>query len=530
MADISELEAYRNQVASRIEQEEEVKEPSKPKGGDDEPPIEFVQKCYMANEVGDSLLYNYRHRDQFICNIVSGNWMYYQGPHWEIDYHNKTKAACEAVVKQYLRLLDKIEEQLGKLGTGKDYADDRKTLNFQKKNLLLRIDRLRSDRGRNSLLNCAVSNSDPLTVVPDVLDQQPWLYPCKNGVIDLRTGEFRDGKPSDLLTVSSPTEWHGITTPCLHWETFLREIFDNDQEVIDYLQKVIGYTITGLKSERLFNVFYGPHGQNGKGTLIDVIYRIMGVMAAPISSEMLMSQKFGKSASAPSPEILDLKGRRLIWASETEERNSFASGKIKWFSGGDTLTGRGVSEKFQVSFDPTHVLFLICNDRPKAPAKDSAFWERIKVFNFPFSFVSDPDPKKPHQKQRDGDLLKKLTAESSGILAWMVRGCKKWQADGHLIPPQKIKDDSLDYRNHEDDLQEFIDTNCVIDFEDATIENRCSAKELYQRFRTWWEENNSNRPINQKSFSDQLQLKGFKKLKSSGNFYQFIRLTLALDA
>ncbi len=524
---MSDINGYKEQVKARVSQEEGIKKPADPQPADEEPDLDFVERCYRANEVGDSLLFNRLYRDQFLFNVVSGRWMCYQGPHWEIDHHSKTKAAAEGVVQQYLRLLEQVEEELEGLGDkNKDNASQHAILNFRKKGLLERLNRLRSASGRKSMLECAVSNSDPLTVHTDLLDQQPWLFPCQNGVIDLRTGNFSAGSPSYLLTSAAPTTWTGINTPCLAWESFLREIFDNNQEVIDYLQKVLGYVITGLKSERIFIVFYGPHGQNGKGTLIDVLYRILGKLAEPINSEMLMSQKFGKSASAPSPEVLALKGKRLIWASETEEKNSFAEGKIKLYSGGDPLIGRGISEKEQIVFDPSHVLFLICNDLPRAKAKDSAFWERIKVFNFPLSFVSNPDPAKNYQRPRDKELLEKLTAESSGILAWLVRGCKLWQDSGNLIPPQKIIDDSQDYRNHEDDMQEFIDACCLVDFTDAGNDNRCSAKEIYQAFRTWWEDNNPTRPISQKSFSDQLQLKGFIKIKSDTIFYQFLRLVV----
>lgn len=525
MSEVSELDEYRSKVAERVGQEEDVKKPKSPDTDSTEPDLDFVRRCYMANEVGDSLLYNHLHRDQFLYNVVSGRWMYYHGPHWDIDYHNKTKAAAEAVVGQYLRLLEPIEEELGKLSDSKDDAEDRRRLNFQKKTLIERLNRLRSDRGRNSMLNCAVSNSDPLTITPDVLDQQPWLFPCKNGIINLQTGQFREGLPSDYITVASPTEWTGINAPCPNWEKFLNEVLDCNQDVIGYLQKILGYAITGLKTERLFVVLYSPHGQNGKGTLIEVLYNILGKLALPIETELLMSQKFGKSSGSASPDIVALKGKRLIWASETEERNSFAAGKIKLMSGGDPLTGRGISDKDYTTFDPTHLLFLLCNNLPKAPAKDSAFWERIKVFLFPYSFVTLPT--QPHQRKRNGNLLQELESESSGILAWMARGTKRYQEEG-LIPPQKILDDSLDYRSHEDDIQEFIDANCHVDFDDASVDNRCSSKETYQLFRTWWEENNSTRPMNQKDFSDQLQLKGFKKVKSSGVFYQFIRLALSL--
>lgn len=528
--DQQQVEQYRKTVEAKVEQEKKNRGSElETSSGDDGPPIEFVQKCYLSNEVGDSLLFNHLHRDKFINNVLSKDgWFYYVGPHWEIDYHKKAKAAAEAVVEQYLRLLKPITDALADLDfNNKDDKPEIKSLTFKKKNLLARIDRLRSDRGRNSMLNCAISNSDPLTIHPDQLDKEPWLFPCQNGVIDLRSGSFREGSPADYLTISSPTMWEGIEAQCPVWEKTLLEIFDNNIETIKYLQKVLGYTITGLKSERIFIVFYGPHGQNGKGTIIDTLFHVLGPLAGPIQTELLMSQKFARSTSGPSPDILAMKGRRLAWASETERHHSFAAGQIKRYSGGDPLLGRGLNDRDQTTFWPTHVLFLLCNDRPKAPAKDNAFWERIKVFHFPFSFLSKQTESyhRPVNKYLDLELQK----EAPGILAWHVKGCLLWQKEG-LIPPDKVVSDSLEYRNNEDDIQHFIDDCCHVDKTNADKENRENATALYVKFRDWWEKRNTTKAMNQKEFADQLILKGFTKVKSDRVYYQFLKLVVTLES
>jgi len=526
---IDQLQQYRKKV-QEIAAQEGTKEKGREAGGNnDEPPLEFVKECYNANEVGDSLLYNFLHRDRYISNVIAkfeDSWMKYMGPHWDDDFHKQSTSDVEQVALQYLRMLPEIEEALSGLEGTKNSDPDKKMWLAKRKDLLERVKKLRSYRGRNAVLGCAVSNSDPLTVHPDQLDQYPWLLPVENGIIDLSTGEFTEGgDPSLFLTMAAPTKWTGLDTPCPHWEQYLRDVLDNDQEVIDYLQRILGYSITGLRSERLFVVFYGPHGQNGKGTLIETVDSVLGNFAAPVETELLMSQRFAKSTSGPSPELMALKAKRIIYASETEKNHSFAAGKIKRFSGGDKIIGRGLQASKQTIFYPSYVLYLICNDLPSAPPRDSAFWERIKVFLFPFSFL--PNPTEEHHRPVNRDLPKHLEAERSGILAWLVRGCLEWQRKG-LIPPAKVVSDSKNYREHEDDLQHFLEECCHINMDDASKDNRIQSSTIYSLFKQWWEANNSTRAMNQKDFSTQLQQKGYIKVKDDKIFYQF--LTPKIDA
>lgn len=527
MAETYRMDDYKKLVEERVQEEESRKKPPEKPSGGDEPPLDFVEQCLDGNEVGDSLLYNRLFKGKFVNNVImKDGWMQFDGNIWQQDYHKKAKASVEAVVEQYLRLLEKIDGDISEHQGSDDMGYLVRGLRAQKKKLLTRVNKLRSDKGRNAVLSCAVSNADPLTVTTRMFDNNPMLFPCANGVIDLKTGNFREGRPEDYMTMDSPVQWKGMDSPRENFERFLVEIFNGDQDVIDYLQRVLGYTITGLKNERLFCVFYGPHGQNGKGTLMDILYAVMGQMAGPIQTELLMSQKFARSSSGPSPDVMALKGRRLAWASETERYNSFASGKIKLYSGGDALVGRNLNDREQTTFWPTHVLFLLCNKLPKAPPEDSAFWERMRVFLFQWSYVNNPT--EPYQRPVYRNLIDKILLELPGVLAWLVEGCLKWQQQG-LSPPEKIIEDSNKYREHEDDIQDFLDECCLVDKTNTDITNRTTANDLYQRFKTWWQSRNSYKCMPQKEFSDILQLKGFTKIKSDKIFYQFIRLIFNFD-
>lgn len=515
---VADIAAYRDKVNKRVE-EEKSKGPGDGEGSNEGPPMDFIRKCFVSNEVGDSLLYNHIHRGCFAYNVISGRWMTWENPHWVIDHDGACLAAAEGVVNQYLRWVVEIDERVGKV----DKQEAGKLLK-RKSAILKRLDRLRTGRGRKSMLDCCATNADPLTVHPRQLDQEPWLFPCASEVVDLRTGVSRPGRPEDYLTISSKIEWKGIEEPCPHWEAFLLAILDGNKEVIDYLQRVLGYAITGLNVERIFLVLFGKHGQNGKGTMMEILYHVLGHMAGPIQSEMLMSQKFSKSSSGPSPDLMALKARRLAWASETEEGQSFAAGRLKLFSGGDPLVGRGLNDKEQTTFMPSHTLFLLTNSLPHAPAHDNAFWERIKVIDFPFSFVRRK-PTAKHEREADPDLLNKLKSESSGILAWLVRGCLDWQKQG-LAPPAKVLEDSLTYRRTEDDLQDFMEQCCKVDQEDPNL--REPAATMYARYKTWWTEQSPSRPMSSKKFGDIMSRKGFERIKSNGKM-SYVGISLVIS-
>lgn len=533
----SAIEKMREQVGSRVaEEQQDLPQDVDTKETDagTEMDLAFIRKCYLTNEIGDSVIFNALNRGQHIYNTISKEWLTYVGPHWDVDLSNRALSDVEKVAVQYLSLLEAIEKELEKIEPGeKGAASQRKALNAKKKQVISRLDRLRSDKGRVSVLRCAISNEAPLTVHPDQLDQHPYFFPVQNGVVDLRSGELLESSPDYYLTLGSTVEWQGLDAKAPTWENFLLTSLDGNQETVDFLLRALGYAISGLNIERLFVVLYGKHGQNGKGKLMEILHHVLGKLSGPIQTEMLMSQRYSRGADGPTPAVMALKGLRLAWASETEEQTSFASGKLKLYSGGDPLVGRAPNDKKQTTFYPSHVLFLLCNSLPSAPAWDSAFWERIKVIDFPLSFVvrkprtdkdgvvQDPAFEK-HERPADQQLLSKLKAEAPGILASLVRGFMEWQEKG-LAPPQKVLDDSLKYRRSEDDIQDFIDQNCAVNVADPDY--RTSSKDLYARYRVWWEEVATTRPMSMKKFGNLMSMK-FEKKKSSGMVYLGIILDI----
>lgn len=497
-------------VKKRVE-EEKKKRPPKDPGDGDGPPIQFVMDCFFANELGDSDLYNYLNSDKFAYNVFAARWLQYVGPHWEIDWSGQSKAVIEStVVQQYLRLVDYFDEKI----SGAD-KNETKRLIKQKNNVFVRIKKLRSVTGRNNCLSFARANETSITVKPDKFDTHPLLMPVENGVVDMRTGELRDGRPDDWFTKAAPTKWINLQEPCPEFKTFLRTSLDSEEKY-QYMHRLLGYSSTALSNEAVFAVLLGRRGRNGKDLLMETLLGVLGDLIGPIQSEMLLAGNNQRNPSGVSPDIMSLKGRRMVWGSEVDQNTRWALGEIKRFSGGGTLKGRNPHDKEMTEFPQTHTLFQLTNYKPHAPADDNAFFERIKIISWPLSFVTR-DPKNPWERKADIKLKDKLLEERSGILAWLVRGYLKYldPALGGLNPPECVLQDTADYRNEEDMMKDFIDECCEVGPE---FDEPFAA--LYTKYKDWWEDSTGGRkPLTKKKFGILLKDKHESIRKRSGIIY-----------
>jgi putative DNA primase/helicase len=242
----------------------------------------------------------------------------------------------------------------------------------------------------------------------------------------------------------------------------------------------------------------------------------MGPLSGPVPSELLLKQFHPRSSAAPSPDIMALRGKRLAWASETEEGRKLDLAKVKLLVGGDTLVGRDPHGKRMVSFSPTHTLFLLTNHRPRIAADDDAIWERVFLIPFTVSFVDNPVA--PHQRPRDKKIFENLKMEASGILAWLVQGHLEWQENG-LQPPTKVLVATKEYRQSEDHLQDFFDDCCIL-----APQARTKGGELYEAYKNWCI-NNTLKPFNGRIFGEKVKAK-FTWKKSGTIIYEGIGLKM----
>ena len=306
---------------------------------------ELITECLYANAAGDGILFAELFKKKFLFHNLSERWLVWGGHHWKWDLSNQALKSVERVAQVYLeearRLVDRID-----YATQNNKKDRARTLQDRQGDIYKRVARLRGTTGRQNCLLFARTNSvSSLDTVGDDFDADPWLFACPNGIVNLKTGELADGRPEHKITRASQVEWQGIDCPAPNWEKFLNEIFSENRELIEYVQRVLGYGMTGLSIEHFVPVLYGEAGRNGKGTLVECVLRVLGEYADPIESEMMLDSGRAKSSAGPSPDIMDLKGLRIAFASETDQHRRFSTARVKWLSGGDTLKGRWPHEK-----------------------------------------------------------------------------------------------------------------------------------------------------------------------------------------
>ena len=494
--------------------------PDKKDGGDGSGiDSKFIMQCLGQNELGDGELFKKLFRNDFVFNKAMDSWMRWTGHHWIIDKMDTALASVEKVARVYQDEAKSVAKKVSETAD-KDVAD---LLKKKMNGLNSRASALRATRRRKNCLMFAHTSELPISIEGNEVDQYAYLLPCKNGVINLRTGELEPGRQSDYLIKASPIEWpdDGLSSKCPTWEKFLSDILVDNDEMVSFLQRIIGMALIGKVLVGVFIVMSGQ-GRNGKGTIVETVTAILGEMAGAVRSEMLLDQGRINSSAGPTPDIMALRGKRIAFASETDENCRISPSRVKWLTGNDTLSGRNPNDKFEVNFKPTHTLFLQTNNDPHAPADDFAFWERMIKIPFTLSYVNR-EPKKSNERKADLKLPEKLEKEYPQILAWMVRGCIEFQKVG-LKTPAAVKEAINEYKQSEDIVGDFIDECCVVG-----EYYRVGASAVYEDFKDWWTENVNKRGVPSKKKFGTWFGKRFKKEKKGSNFYLGVGLVSSQD-
>jgi putative DNA primase/helicase len=323
-------------------------------------------------------------------------------------------------------------------------------------------------------------------VLLDDLDRDPMVLNVQNGTIDLRTGDLQPHDRRDLITRLVPIDYDPLAN-CPTWHTFLDRVLSGKTELIEFIQRAAGYSLTGNTSERCFFLLYGM-GRNGKSTLVETLQDVMADLGATTPTETLLATRDG---SIPN-DIAALKGVRFVAASEIGEGRKLAEAKIKALTGGDTISARFMRGEF-FNFRPVFKLWISTNHKPKITETTDAIWDRIRLIPFSVRIPKD---------QQDPQLRDKLRMELPGILTWAVEGCLAWQREG-LKDPVEVLAATSAYRQESDLLGAFIDDLCVLE------ENvQSPAKALYAAY-TQWCEDSGERAITQTAFGKTLAERGF---------------------
>lgn len=324
-----------------------------------------------------------------------------------------------------------------------------------------------------------------LTIAPADLDADPWLLGCPNGVLDLRSGELRAAKLEDLISKRTGVAYiPGAPAP--RWRQFISEVTCADPELEGFLQRAIGYSLTGRTGEQVFFFLYGD-GANGKGTLVKVLQRALGDYAATLKTEALMAS-YGQ---AHPTELVPLVGARFVTANEVPDGRAWNEARLKELTGEDRLTARRMREDFW-TFEPSHKLWISGNYRPRVHGDDHGLWRRVRLIPFEARFEVNPS------------LYEELAAELPGILAWAVEGCLAWQREG-LGLPERVREATAEYQERENVVSQFVEEACH-----RNLQGDTSTADLYAAFEKWCEQS-GEKAQPKRGFSERLERLGFKR-------------------
>jgi putative DNA primase/helicase len=459
-------------------------------------------KSAQDGEKGSARLFANILDGQVIFDHTDNSWYFWNGTYWEKDQTKRiVNTVTDQLSSQYAHALSIAYKQFDR--------DD-----WRIKLLSKVINSLNYKTGINNVLILSQAQQE-LSITSDKWGRDPWMMGCVNGVLDLKKGETRPGEPEDYIRDVAPTLWQGIDCPCPRFEQFLDEIFDGNLEKKYFLQRVLGYSLIGLQINHILPIMCGIDGRNGKGVLLNMLQHVLGPYMSPASEEILLSGK--KNPGAATPFLTMLQNKRIVYVTETNEGDRLDAGTVKQLTGNDTIIARNLYGS-PFTFEPSHTVFLITNYTPHASSDDEALWERVVLIEFDQRFVEEPT--EPNEHKMDPYLIQELESEASGILAWLVRGCMRWQRQGLLIP-QCVKIATETYRQGEDSLGKFLEENCLQGENFDVL-----AKDFYASYKEWSGEN-GQRPMSSTAFGKRMS-KRFEKGRQSGTgkiIYQGVKLT-----
>ena len=381
--------------------------------------------CFNANEIeaehltdlGNAMRFARQHsKDTRFC-YEGRRWLSFNGIRWEKDNMGEIEGKAKKTVRSIYEEASKIKDE-----------------NARKE---LATFALRSESSQKIKAMLSLAESEPkIPILANDFDSNTYALNVLNGTIDLRTGELKPHNPSNLITKLCPVKYDPKQKSPL-WEKFLNEIMDGNDELISFLQKVIGYSLTGDTREQCFFIFYGT-GANGKTTFLQTISTLLNDYAQQSPTETFMLRRFG---GVPN-DVARLKGKRFVSTIEIEQGRRMAESLVKALTGGDTIAARFLFGEF-FEFIPQFKLFLGTNHKPVIHGTDLAIWRRIRLIPF---LVTIPEEK------QDRELVSKLKEELPGILNWAIKGCLAWQKDG-LGVPEEVKAATDEYRKEPRSLQ-----------------------------------------------------------------------------
>lgn len=292
-------------------------------------------------------------------------------------------------------------------------------------------------------------------------DADLFVLNTPGGVVDLRTGTLRAHDRADRLTKLATATPRGT---CPKWRAFLADVTAGDAEIETYLQRVVGYCLTGATAAHALFFLYGT-GANGKSVFVNVVSTLLGDYAASAPMDTFMEARGDRHPT----DLAGLRGARFVASVETEQGRRWNESKVKAITGGDKVSARFMRQDF-FEYLPQFKLVIAGNHKPAIRNIDEAMKRRLHLI--PFTVTIPPE-------RRDGRLTERLLAERDGILAWALEGCLAWQREG-LSPPHRVLSATEEYFDEEDAIGDFLEEEA-----NRHAPGRVTVAEVFQRWQEW---------------------------------------------
>jgi putative DNA primase/helicase len=422
---------------------------------------------FNQTDIGNAERLVYRFGDKIRYCHLWKKWLIWDERRWCPDETTYIKELAKKTVRSIYQ-------------EAKDNEDDSKRQSLAKHAVASE-----SESRIRAMVSLAQSDTS-VAISPDDFDQDKFLFNCLSGTINLKTGNISPHRKEDYITKIAKV-YFDPTARCPQWQNFLNRIMDNNKNLIEFLKRAVGYSLTGDISEQCLFIFFGS-GANGKSTFLNTINMITGDYGQQTTTETLHVKKPG----AISNDLARLKDARFVTASEAESGQQFAESLIKQMTGEVMISARFLYQEL-FDFEQTYKIFLGTNHKPVIKGTDNAIWRRIKLIPFE---VTIPE------YEMDRNLLNKLKDEHSGILAWAVNGCLEWQKKGLGIP-EEVSEATAEYRDEMDSVSSFIHECCI-----EGNGYHVLSRDLYIEYMKWCDEN-GDPPLNKNAFGRQLSEKGF---------------------
>lgn len=481
-------------IQKAIEQCEQVYEPparfSSParfrvKVGGAASPESTTPTLYTMDDMGNAQRFIDIFGEDFRYNYIDKCFIYWDGRRWAADLDGATERAADVAVEA----MKQEAEYYAEMGD----SDLEKAFGKH-------IKASRSNKAKGNMLKEA---QHKLPIIPFQLDKHKMAFNVPNGTLLLKTGQLINHERGHFITKLSPIEYTD-NADCPMWRSFLDDIFVGDEELIRYIQKAVGYSMTGDVSEQCVFFLYGT-GRNGKSTFLDVLREILGEYVSNIQPETIMVKN--GSGNGINSDIARLKGARIVTTVEPNEGVRINEGLIKQLTGEDAVTARKLYGN-EFEFKPEFKLWMATNHKPIIRGTDEGIWRRIHMI--PFT-VQMP------QEKIDRQLKSKLEREYPAILRWAVDGCILWQREG-LKQPKAVLDMVRKYRREMDVISAFVDDRCEV--REGQYER---SSDLYAAYSKWCEANNEYKMSNTK-FSVELEKRFGKVTKRDGKYFLGLKL------